>query len=259
MSIDDLFVFTHIFRSAGELFHYLEVRQSLAGKPNVTLFDEMDHLGAYISTNRVDLLVDEQVAEGADTVYLDGFDGDVLGPYFQSPDWPNVEPRRQELPATFGEILHALEETSAPDWLQGNRVLRDLSGNTKREISDLIDQHLSILNLKPWTFFVASAEEPIMIWIARADGQNYDFELTRQGEILALATKGPRSRIVSATFTQAGSIASARYVEVSAPPILRVDHRELSALADKLAIKLSVITASRENENMRRKRRPKHP
>ena len=35
--------------TAGELFHYFEVRQQVAGIRKAMLFDELDHLGAYVA------------------------------------------------------------------------------------------------------------------------------------------------------------------------------------------------------------------
>src|SRR6202042_721005 len=61
MSVDDLFVLTRFLPTAGELMHYLEVRQQVAGIPNAMMFDEIDHLGAYISQNRFDMTMREQL------------------------------------------------------------------------------------------------------------------------------------------------------------------------------------------------------
>jgi hypothetical protein len=55
MSVDDLFVLGRFLPTTGELVHYLEVRQQVAGLPGALLFDEIDHLGGYISKNRFDM------------------------------------------------------------------------------------------------------------------------------------------------------------------------------------------------------------
>ena len=54
MSIDDLFVLKRILPTPGVFAHYMEVRQAVAGMRRAHLFDEFDHLGAYITKNRFD-------------------------------------------------------------------------------------------------------------------------------------------------------------------------------------------------------------
>jgi hypothetical protein len=77
MSIDDLFVLNRFLPTAGELCHYLEVRQQIAGIRRVNLFDELDHLGAYIAKNRFDMTIREQLAGGPDMVTRDAFSTEV--------------------------------------------------------------------------------------------------------------------------------------------------------------------------------------
>ncbi|MGI4800324.1 MAG: hypothetical protein ACRYG8_41085, partial [Janthinobacterium lividum] len=60
MSVDDLFVLNRFLPTTGQLIHYLAVRQQVAGLPKALLFDEIDHLGAYISRNRFDIDLREQ-------------------------------------------------------------------------------------------------------------------------------------------------------------------------------------------------------
>src|SRR5690554_4627441 len=54
LSIDDLFVLKRLLPTPGEFAHYLEVRQAVAGIRGAHLFDEFDHLGAYLKKNRFD-------------------------------------------------------------------------------------------------------------------------------------------------------------------------------------------------------------
>ena len=57
LSVDDLFVLNRFLPTAGELLHYFEVRQQVAGIRKAMLFDEFDHLGAYVAKNRFDLIL----------------------------------------------------------------------------------------------------------------------------------------------------------------------------------------------------------
>ena len=59
ISIDDLLVINRFLPTAGELANYFEGHQAAAGIEGAiegaVLYDEMDHLGAYIEGNRIDL------------------------------------------------------------------------------------------------------------------------------------------------------------------------------------------------------------
>src|SRR3546814_10997229 len=84
MSVDDLFVLNRFLPTAGHFLHYLKVRQAVAGIPSAMLFDEVDHLGAYISRNRIDMDIRDAMAE-ADLMTLDAF-CEVVDRYFEGPE-----------------------------------------------------------------------------------------------------------------------------------------------------------------------------
>jgi hypothetical protein len=72
MSVDNLLILKRFLPTTGELFHYLEVRQAVAGMPKAMMFDEIDHLGTYVARNRFDQDMREQLEE-ADGVTWDHF------------------------------------------------------------------------------------------------------------------------------------------------------------------------------------------
>jgi hypothetical protein len=72
LSIDDLFVLRRFLPTGGELLHYLEVRQAVAGIPEAILFDEVDHLGAYLTKNRFDWTLRSQLNENTELICWDG-------------------------------------------------------------------------------------------------------------------------------------------------------------------------------------------
>jgi len=94
MSIDDLFILKRFLPTTGELIHYLEVRQSVAGIKGTRLFDEIDHLGAYIEKNRFDETMREQLSEGADLAVWDGFSA-VVDRHFEGDNWKDRTPPKQ--------------------------------------------------------------------------------------------------------------------------------------------------------------------
>jgi len=216
MAIDDLLAMKYLFRSPGELFHYLEVRQNLASMKNVLLFDEMDHVGVYISQNRIDIKVQEDFFKNQkmDMVYLDGFDRDVLGPFFQNPNWPNVDPPRQKYPPVLVDILDALQRTGADGWLAGDSALRDLGSEGRQQVQSLFDRISGNVFAKAWTHFAMSGAGSLVFVIDRSDGENRADVARAQAQAYALAmgedvrlyelSVDPNLRIVRATSSRVG-------------------------------------------------------
>jgi hypothetical protein len=91
MSIDDLFILNRFLPAPGARFHYLEVRQQVAGIRQATIFDEIDHLGAYIAKNRFDMALREQLSGGANHLLWDGFSSEI-DEYFASDRWLREAP-----------------------------------------------------------------------------------------------------------------------------------------------------------------------
>ena len=103
MSVDDLFVLNRFLPTTGELLHYLEVRQQAAGIPNAMLFDEIEHLGAYIADNRFDMRIKDQL-KGADMVAWDSF-GDAVDKHFEGDRWQTTPAPHQEYPEELAAVL----------------------------------------------------------------------------------------------------------------------------------------------------------
>ena len=121
LSIDDVFVLNRLLPTLGQLAHYLEVRQVLAGMKGVRLFDEIDHLGAYITKNRFDQDIEEQRANDKDKPSLIVWDGmsKPVDDYFALPHWESQPIPTQECPAELERLLEALDGTRMPGWLRG--------------------------------------------------------------------------------------------------------------------------------------------
>jgi len=87
LSIDDLFVLKRFLPTPGEFAHYMEVRQAVAGMRRAHLFDEFDHLGAYLKKNRFDQDIADQLKDGKmNTVIWNGM-SDIVDKSFEGEDW----------------------------------------------------------------------------------------------------------------------------------------------------------------------------
>jgi hypothetical protein len=131
MSVDDLFVLNRFLPSTGELFHYLEVRQAVAGMPKVMIFDEIDHLGAYITRNRFDQDMREHL-EKFDFVTWDSF-SDVVDRHFEKEDWRTAPVRSQTYPSELASLLEVLNRSRprAGDRCIPAKLIRRLTGKSR--------------------------------------------------------------------------------------------------------------------------------
>ena len=142
-------------------------------------------------------------------VYLDRFDQDVLGPYFQSPDWPDVSPPRQEYPPIVENILEALELTVAPGWLAGNSALRDLGSEGRKQVEEMFTRVVSNVFAKEWTHFAMAGRDTLVFVLSRSDGVDRSQLARAQAQAYGLAASAsvrlfelsvtPHERIARAT------------------------------------------------------------
>jgi len=238
LSIDDLMVIRQLLRGTGEFLHYLDVRQGLAGMKNVMLFDEMDHLGFYISQNRADeRLRDMMVEHGADHVWVDRMDQDVVAPYFANPDWPNGDKPIQEYPPKTLELLGALENAGDARWLEADSFIRDFSRELRLQFDRHFERAFPILDAMPSTFFAISGEKEAVFGVMGLDLPDLRNDLKKRAEALCLSFERAKIRLFELTARPNGTIVSARMRWVCSPTILRVDYGEIKEEAERLKSK----------------------
>jgi len=242
LSIDDLIATKYILSGTGEFLHYLEVRQALAAMKNVMLFDEMDHLGAYVSNNRVDQTAKEMMEkENADLIYLDSFDADVIGPYFQDPDYPDVEPRRQQYPERLLELFAALEKRGAKNWLNGDSFLRNMGSDGREQFRDHFDKALPNLRTREATFFATGGQVPAVFWLERNDGVNRFDEAIHKAQSILLAFDEEEMMLFRIKISQTGGMDAAEVNIVAKPSPLLADFSSIRAEADRLSDKIKPL------------------
>lgn len=243
LSVDDLIAMKHILSGTGEFLHYLEVRQALAAMKNVMLFDEMDHLGAYMSNNRIDQTVQEQFigGESADVVYLDGFDQDVIGPFFQGIDWRDKKPPQQEYPDQMLALFSVLERCRIPGWLSGDAFLRNMGSNARNDFAKHFDRTLPILAQKPFTFFATGGGVPAIFCLTRADGVDRSIMGKKKAEAMCLALSEPRMKLFELALSQEKRIVIATSKDVMKPSAISADYPEILEDANKLKGKIKVL------------------
>ncbi|AOE85912.1 hypothetical protein THL1_3364 [Pseudomonas sp. TCU-HL1] len=166
VSIDELLVLGRFLPNTGALMHYLHNRQEAAGIQELFLFDEFDHLGAYIIRNRFCEFVRKQLAEGAGLIAADGMSS-VVDDYFSLHDWAEKAPPAQELPEEMQRLLSALARTRAGGWVEADCQLRDFSFEARNDLAGQLEPLRKSLGKFSRRYFALRVEDAILFWLHR--------------------------------------------------------------------------------------------
>ncbi|KQX22140.1 hypothetical protein ASD05_14405 [Variovorax sp. Root434] len=178
VAIDELLVLNRFLPGTGALIHYLRIRQEAAGIKKLFLFDEFDHLGAYITKNRFcDALLPPEATE-ADLVVADGMSSVVDG-YFSQRDWVQTAPPAQAFPEELQSVLASLAHTRAPGWIEADSLLRDLGLEGRIDVAGALEPLRKSLRRQPRRYFALRlGEVGLLFWIHR-DGDAAEIETAK--------------------------------------------------------------------------------
>lgn len=169
LSIDDLFVLKRFLPTSGEFMHYMEVRQAAAGKREAHLFDEIDHLGAYIKRNRFDQDIDNHLADGSVSMLIwDGM-SDLIDKSFEGEDWEITPLPKQDFPLEVFKLLRALDANRARGWLVAESRIRDLGEEGRNDLDKTLSDLRHSLNQRSHRFFILGSSAPIFVWLQQHD------------------------------------------------------------------------------------------
>ena len=190
ISIDDLFVLRRMLPTPGVFAHYMEVRQAIAGIKQGLLFDEFDHLGAYLTKNRFDQdIIDQSKDENASLVIYNGM-SDVVDSAFASEQWETSSKPTQEFPEVVLKVLSALDISREPGWLSVDSLIRDFGeearNNFAKSLTDLdktIEQH-------PARYFAFGGEaNPILVWMQNSKYEVEWEKVNHKASVVAISIK----------------------------------------------------------------------
>ncbi|MGE6101950.1 hypothetical protein ACLH0B_22355, partial [Aeromonas salmonicida] len=218
MSIDDLFVLKRILPTPGQFSHYMEVRQSVASIRGVLLFDEFDHLGAYIIKNRIDqTIVDETRKNPADLVVLDGMSR-VIDKFFESDSWETDKIPQQNFPDELSKMLNALDATRSQGWLLAESLIRDFGDKTRNDLAKTLLELRGKIDKYPTRYFAFSGDgKPLFVWM---QGTEYDLDwqkITDKASAVALFAKVSTIDGVVVRVSTARGYETAHYFKGNAP------------------------------------------
>ncbi|WP_353346903.1 SEC-C metal-binding domain-containing protein [Litorivita sp. NS0012-18] len=190
LSIDDLFVLKRFLPTPGFFAHYLEVRQSVARIRRAHLFDEFDHLGAYLTKNRFDHDLAEQLKGGeANMVLWDGM-SEIVDKFFEGEDWETKALPMQEIPVEVSKILDALDATQESGWLSAESHIRDFGGEGKNNLAKMLIDLRKTLTEHPFRYFSLGGDaDPLFVWIQQYNRQVDWTQVNNKASAVAVALK----------------------------------------------------------------------
>ncbi|RON59089.1 YecA family protein [Pseudomonas frederiksbergensis] len=190
LSIDDLFVLKRFLPTPGEFSHYMEVRQAVAGKRHAHLFDEFDHLGAYLKINRFDQTIADQLMGGKSKMLIwDGM-SDIVDKSFVGENWESTPYPTQDFPEEVLRLLEALNASRADGWLSAESHIRDLGEENRNNLAKTLFDLRQTLNQHPARYFLVSeGGEPIFVWLQLNDHQIDWTKANDKARAAALAVK----------------------------------------------------------------------
>lgn len=141
ISYDDLLVYANYFDSPIYFLHYLKQRKVAIDIPQISMRDELDHLGMYINHNIYSITASELPAEHL--INWEGYRKD-LDEYFGKLFHPELDPIKplQEIPNEIIEIIKLLEQDIDVNKVDLAHFLLDMSLEAKQDFCNYIHHAL---------------------------------------------------------------------------------------------------------------------
>lgn len=236
MSIDDLFVLKRFLATPGEFAHYMEVRQAVAGMRRAHIFDEFDHLGAYLTKNRFDLEIADQLAnDNANLVVWDGMCS-VVDKHFEGENWALNPVPKQDYPEEVLLLLAALDGTREKGWLSAESSIRDLCTDSRNDLAKYLGKlRLSLHKYPARHFLLGGKIIPLFVWLQK-HGQEIDWKKVHdKASASALAVNATSVVCVVAIGTADGAYQRAYRLDVSVPKIKTKENEHVFEDAARLS------------------------
>ncbi|MCB5945842.1 YecA family protein [Acidocella sp. KAb 2-4] len=236
LSIDELFVLKRLLPTPGEFVHYMEVRQAVAGMRRAYLFDEFDHLGAYLKKNRFDQDIAEQLKGGKVNMLIwDGM-SDIVDRSFEGEDWESRPFPTQDFPEEVLKLLGALDATRARGWLSADSHIRDLGDEGRSNLAKMLSDLRQTLNQHPARYFALVGDsEPLFVWLQQHDHQIDWTRVNDKASAVALAVKASSVIGVVAEVSADGTYHEAQSFAVHVPTERTEENAHIYADAARMA------------------------
>lgn len=218
ISIDDLLVLKRFLPTSGMFAHYMEVRQSVAGMRRSLLFDELDHLGAYITRNRFDQDIAAQLKESKfNLVVWDGM-SDVVDMSFEGEGWEATPMPTQQFPDEVLKLLRGLDTTQAPRWLLAESIIRNYDEASRKSLAKLLSDISKTTEQHPERYFaMLGGSQPLFVWRQSVE-QDIDWaKINDKASAAALCTKSSDFEGVLVETGAAGDYEKVQHFKIHVP------------------------------------------
>lgn len=246
LSIDDLFVLKRFLPKPGEFAHYMEVRQAVAAIRSAHLFDEFDHLGAYLKKNRFDQDIADQLKGGKVNMLMWEGMSDIVDRSFEGEDWESGPFPTQDFPEEVLKLLGALDATRARRWLSAESHIRDLGEEGRLNLAKMLSDLRQTLNQHPARYFsLAGDGEPLFVWLQHHDHQIDWTKVNDKASAAALAVKASKPIGVVAEVSGDGTYHCARSFPVRMPTERTEENAHIYEDAARMAQPTRAVNLSR--------------
>jgi hypothetical protein len=203
----------------------LEVRQAIGGIKRAMIFDEIEHLGAYIRDNRFDITIQEHLKR-SDRLAVDSM-GDLVDRHFEAPDWNTRQPPQQAYPDELARILAAVDRYRPSGWLAVDSSIRNLGGVGRTELAGALANLRPTLAGFPQRRIVYGVEEPLQIWLCRA-GHEPSLEVVQyQAQIAAVLCNARIVRAIILSYNGALEITHVDSLAIGPPSAIQKNYSDL--------------------------------
>lgn len=204
--------------------------------PKVLLFDEIDHLGAYISRNRFDIDLRKHLKE-ADLVYWDAF-SDTVDHHFEGEHWAERPVPAQSMPAALIRLLVALDRHRPAGWLRIDALLRDYDQTGRENVAAFLEQLEPTLREHPKRRFLIANGTPLEAWLCHAGAEPSAAEIQFQAQVACAVAKASMTEVLVLSYRLLGEIGGIQHRTVKAASILQLDYHAVQAEAARQQQKL---------------------
>jgi hypothetical protein len=190
------------------------------------VFDELDHLGAYISNNRFDQTMKDQLKK-FDKLFWDSF-SDKVDRHFENDNWETAPVPEQFYPRELSNLLDVLAHSRPAGWLKIDSHIRDLDDDGRRNLAEVIRDLLPTLKRHPVRRFLFGDERALQIWLLACSATHPTAaEIRHEGEVACLVTNQMSVPVLILKYSSDRLMQDAECTMVKSPPIIRSDYGAL--------------------------------
>ncbi len=250
ISIDDLFVLKQILPTTGAFAHYMEVRQAVSGLKQGFLFDEIDHLGAYLTKNRFDLDIIDQTIDGkSDVVILDGMSG-VVDRAFEDEQWETKPKPTQKFPSIVSKVLNALDTSHTSGWLSIESIIRNFGEESRNNFASYLSELEKTIDKYPSRYFLFDGEnQAIFVWMQNSKYEVEWKNVNDKASAIALSINAKELKGVLIKVSELGIYEAAKHFKINFLTEKTEDNTHIFEDANLIRQKMkSKIADSKENK-----------